>query len=125
MVCSGIALGILLAGNFDKSLEYAKQVKSPFALDYAFIAIAEAYLGDSAAAKSASSNVLRLDPDWSAEGWISAQGGFARDKESNLFAEGAQKAGLPMCVTEIRVRQQPNMLRLKSCDEQRTSNKTE
>jgi hypothetical protein len=66
--------------------------------------------------------VLRLDPDWSAEGWISAQGGFVQDKESNLFANGAQRAGLPMCVTDVKLKQQPNMLRLKVCDEQRTSN---
>jgi tetratricopeptide (TPR) repeat protein len=119
-----LRLVYFFAENFDKSLEYAKQVKTPFALDYAFIAIAEAYLGDAAAAKSASSNVLRLDPDWSAEGWIRAQGGFARDKESDLFANGAQRAGLPMCVTDIKLNQQPNMPRLKICDEQRTSNTT-
>ena len=114
----------LFAGNFDKAVEYANLVKTPFAIDYAFIAISEAYRGDIATAKSASLNVLRLDPDWTAEGWISAQGGFARDKESDLFAVGAQRAGLPMCVTDTKLKQQPDIVRLKICDEQRTGNIT-
>jgi len=114
----------LFAGNFDKAVEYANLVKTPFAIDYTFIAISEAYRGDIAAAKSASLNVLRLDPDWTAEGWISAQGGFARDKESDLFAVGAQRAGLPMCVTDTKLKQQPDIVRLKICDEQRTGNIT-
>ena len=59
-----------------------------------------AYLGKDAEAKSATANALRLDPGWSAEAWISSQGGFAREQESNLFAPGAQKAGLPMCLTQ-------------------------
>jgi hypothetical protein len=88
-------------------------------LHYAFMAIAEAYLGNDAEAKATSSSVLRLEPRWSTEESISSQGGFARDKESNLFAKGAKRAGLPMCASDIRLNEQPNMLRLNICDPQR------
>jgi tetratricopeptide (TPR) repeat protein len=115
----GLRYIYLFAGHFDKSLEFVKQLKNPFALDYAIMAIDQANLGNDADAKSAVANVLRLDPAWSAEGWISSQGGFARERETDLFANGARKAGLPMCVPEEKLKEQPNLLRLKACDEQR------
>ena len=88
-------------------------------MDYAIMAIDSAYLGDNAGAKSAASNALRLAPDWSAEEWISSQGGFPRDEDTNLFANGAEKAGLPVCVSAARLKDLPNLLRLKACDQRR------
>ena len=114
-----LRLVYFFAGNFEKSFEFAKQVKEPFAFDYAFLAMDAAYLGKDTEAKSATANALRLDPGWNAEGWISSQGGFAREQEANLFARGAQKAGLPMCLTQAELKKQTNTLRLKICDQQR------
>ena len=105
--------------KFEKSVASAKQIKEPLALDYAFIAMSAAYLGNTAEAKSAAAESMRLDPNWSVEAWISAQGGFAREKEVNLFLEGARKAGLPTCVSADELKQRQDLLRLKACDAQR------
>jgi TolB-like protein/class 3 adenylate cyclase len=105
--------------KFDTSLELTKRIKQPMALDYAFIAMDATYLGDAAEAKAAAAEVERLDPNWTAEAWISGQGGFARERETNLFVEGARKAGLRLCVSNDVLKQQSNFLRLKICDEQR------
>ena len=107
------------ARQFEKSLDATKRIREPFALDYAFLAMSNAYLGHDADAKSAAAEVLRLDLGWSAEQWISSQGGFARDEESNLFADGAKKAGLPMCASEATLKAQSNLLRLKACNQER------
>src|SRR6185369_9237905 len=78
--------------KFEKSFELTKQAKNPSALDYAFLAMDAAYLGKESEAKSASVQVLRLDPSWNAEQFISSQGGYARGEEANLLALGAEKA---------------------------------
>ena len=83
-----------------------------------------AYLGRDAEAKSASANALRLDPVWTAEEWISSQDGLAREQEANLFARGAQKAGLPMCLTQAELKKQSYVLNLKICDQQRAAGRS-
>jgi TolB-like protein/class 3 adenylate cyclase len=108
------------AKRFSTSLGYAKQVKDPAILDHAMIAMTEAYLGDTAA-KSDAAEVIRGDPNWSAEQYNNDIGGMAEDA-ANVFAEGARKAGLPMCVSESKIKAHPEMLHLKLCDDQRASN---
>ena len=109
------------AKNFRKSEEFAKQVKEPFANDYAFLAMSSAYLGKSADAKRSTENVLRMDASWNAEGWISSQGGFAREQEANLVAHGAEVASLPMCFTTEELKTQVNVLQLEICNRQRAA----
>ena len=67
----------------------------------------------------AAEQVAKLDPQWNAEQWLSDQGGFARDEDAKLFAEGAGKAGLRMCLSAEELKARPNMLRLKRCDAER------
>jgi hypothetical protein len=93
-------------------------VKEPLALDYAFLAMASAYLGRTSQAENAAANVKKLDPNWIAERYLSDSGGFA-EKQAELFVNGARKAELPDCVSADKLKDLPNLIRVKSCDEQR------
>ena len=104
--------------QYDKSLKYGLLVKEPVALDYAFLAIAYAYLGRTGDAEAAAANVKKLDPTWIAEGYLNNGGGYA-EKEAELFVDGARKVGLPACVPGDKLKDMPNLSRVKSCDQQR------
>ena len=99
-------------------MKYRLLVKEPLALDYAFLAMAYAYLDRVGEAETAAANVKKLDPTWIAERYLSDAGGFA-EKEAELFVDGARKAGLPDCVPADKLKDMPNLIRVKSCDEQR------
>ena len=100
--------------QYDKSVKYRLFVKKPLALDYAFLAMANAYLGHTGDAETAAANVTKLDPTWIAERYLSQAGGYA-EREAELFVNGARKAGIPDCVPAAM----PNLIHVKSCDQQR------
>jgi tetratricopeptide (TPR) repeat protein len=114
----GLGLVFFFGEQYDKAVKYRLLVKEPLALDYAFLAMAYAYLGRTADAETAAANVKKLDPTWIAEQFLSTSGGYA-EKEAELFVEGARKAGLPDCVPAEKVKDLPNLVHVKSCDEQR------
>jgi TolB-like protein/Tfp pilus assembly protein PilF len=105
--------------QFDKSVKYSKQVTTPFATDYAYLAAASAMAGDMAGAKVAAGQVVRLDPNWSVEKYLSDAGGFP-DDAALLFVEGARKAGVTACVPADKLSSIPNLIHIKACDEERT-----
>ena len=55
---------------------------------------------------------------WIAERYLIEAGGYA-EKEAELFVNGARKAGLPDCVPADKLKDMPNLIRVKSCDQQR------
>ena len=55
---------------------------------------------------------------WTAERYLSDGGGYP-EKEAELFVIGARKAGLPDCVPADKLKDMPNLIRVKSCDQQR------
>ena len=99
-------------------MKYRLLVKEPLALDYAFLAMANAYLGRAADTDAAAANVRKLDPTWTAERYLSEAGGYA-EKEAELFVDGARMAGLSDCVPADKLKDTPNLIRVKSCDQQR------
>jgi tetratricopeptide (TPR) repeat protein len=105
--------------QFDKSVKYAKQVTTPFATDYAYLAAASAIAGDMAGAKVAAAQVVRLDPNWSVEKYLSDGGGYP-DDAAMLFVEAARKAGVTACVPAERLSSIPNLIHIKACDAART-----
>jgi TolB-like protein len=113
------ALGVLhfFAEQYDKSIKYLLLVKEPVAVDYAFLAMAYAYLGRTGEAEAAAANVNKLDPTWIAERYLFG----AAEKQAELFVDGARKAGLPDCVPAGKLKDMdaPNLSRVKSCDEER------
>jgi TolB-like protein/Tfp pilus assembly protein PilF len=114
----GLSLVFFFGGQYDKSAKYRLLVKEPAALDYAFLAMSYAYLSRTGDAEAAAANVKKLDPTWIAERYLSEAGGYA-DKEAELFVNGARMARLPACVPADKLKQMPNLIRVKSCDEER------
>jgi TolB-like protein/class 3 adenylate cyclase/Tfp pilus assembly protein PilF len=114
----GLSYVFFFGEQYDKSVKYRLLVKEPAALDYAFLAMAYAYLGRTGEAETAAANVMKLDPNWNAERFLSDGGGYT-EKEAELFVNGARKAGLPDCVAADKLKDMPNLNRVKSCDEQR------
>lgn len=114
----GLSLVFFFGGHHDRSVKYRLLVKEPLALDYAFLAMAYAYMGRASEAEKAAANVARLDRTWVAERYLGEAGGFA-EKEAEMFVEGARKAGLLDCVASDTIKDMPNLVRVKSCDEKR------
>jgi hypothetical protein len=83
--------------------------------------MSHAQLGQEEEAAHAAAELLQRDPDHSAEQFISAVGGFARDVELNLFLDGHRKAKLPLCASEAQLAKYPDMKRLNRCEQQRAS----
>jgi hypothetical protein len=46
--------------------------------------------------------------------------GRSSQRKLELFVNGARKARLPDCVPADNLKDMPNLIRVKSCDEQRT-----
>jgi tetratricopeptide (TPR) repeat protein len=115
----GLRLVYFFGRQFDKSVKYAKLVTDPFATDYAYLAAASAMKNDLAAAKIAAAEVVRLDPNWSVEKYMSDGGGYP-DDAAMLFIEGARKAGVAACVPADKLSSMPNLIHIKACDEERT-----
>ena len=114
----GLRNVFFFAEQYDRSVKYGLLVKQPLALDYAFLAMAYAYLGRTGNAEAAAANVKKLDPTWIAERYLIDGGGYA-EKEAELFIDGARKAGLPACVLADKLKDMPNLSRVKSCDQHR------
>src|SRR5262245_32617966 len=114
----GLSYVYFFGEHYDKSVKYRLLVKEPLALDYAFLAMANAYLGRTGDAETAAATVKNLDPTWTAERYLSEAGGYA-EKEAELFVSGARKAGLSDCISADKLKAMPNLIRVKSCDQQR------
>ena len=114
----GFSVVFFFGEEYDKSVKYRLLVKEPHALDYAYLAMANGYLGRRGAAEAAAANVIKLDPTWIAERYLSEAGGYA-EKEAELFVNGARQAGVPDCVPADKLTEMPNLIRVKSCDQQR------
>jgi TolB-like protein/Tfp pilus assembly protein PilF len=104
--------------QFDTSVKYAKLVTEPFATDYAFLAAGSAMIGDVADAKAAAAEVVRLDPSWTVEKYLSDWGGYP-DNAAMLFVEGARKADVRACASASEVASRPNFIHIKACDDER------
>lgn len=104
--------------HFDKSLKYVKLVIGPSINEKSFLAMLYGYLNQPDEAKKAAGEVLEQDPGWTAEKFLT-KWWIKGEHETELVAEGARKAGLRACATAAELKDNPNMIRLKSCDEER------
>jgi tetratricopeptide (TPR) repeat protein len=109
-------------GKFEEALAAASQVDSKFAYDYVILAMIQASLGRKEEAEQSASEAKRLDPNWSVEQWNSDVGGLDEGQLNRLIV-GANKAGLPICISDVNAKKNPRLIRLKTCDEERAKNK--
>lgn len=105
--------------QFDKALKYVRRMKGAGPIEKVYVAMIYGYLNQPEEAKKAAAEVLKDDPGWTAEKFLTFSGGFAMERETELFAEGARKAGLRACATATELKDNPNMIHVKSCDKER------
>ena len=61
---------------------------------------------------------MKLDPAWVAERYLGEAGGYP-EKEAEWFVNEAWKPGLLACLPADKLKDMPNLIRVKSCDQQR------
>jgi TolB-like protein len=115
----GLSYVYFFGRQFNASVKYRLLVKQPLALDHVFLASAYAYLGRQADAENAAVIARKLDPAWTAEGYLS-EAGSVEENAAELFVNGARKAGLAACVSDGRPKDTPALTRVKSCDASRS-----
>ena len=95
----GLSYVFFFGEQYEKSVKHRLLVKEPLALDYAFLAMANAYLGRTAEADTAAANVKKLDPSWNAEKYLGDAGGYAERRVRAVCEWCAQgrAAGLRTC----------------------------
>jgi hypothetical protein len=76
------------------------------------------YLNRPDEAKKVAGEVLEQDPGWTAEKFLT-KWSVVGEHETEQVAEGARKAGLRACATAAELKDNPNMIHVKSCDEER------
>jgi tetratricopeptide (TPR) repeat protein len=104
--------------QFDNSLKYVKLVTGPSINEKSFLAMLYGYMNQPDEAKKVADEVLKQDPEWTAEKFLT-KWWINGEHETQLIAEGARKAGLRVCATAAELNDNPNMIRVKSCDEER------
>lgn len=114
----GLYWGYFFQEKFDKSLKYVLLVNGPSINEKSFLAMIHGYLKQPDEAKKAAAAVLEEDPAWTAERFLT-KWSIGGQREAELVAEGARKAGLRACATAEELRESPNMIHVKSCDEER------
>ena len=116
----GLAIVYFFGEQHDQAVKYGTLIREPMAPDYAYLAMANAYLGRTEDAKAATESVIKLDPAWNAERYLGERGGYP-EKQAELFVEGARRARLPACVAANALQEMPDLVRVKSCDAQRAN----
>jgi TolB-like protein len=114
----GLSYVYFFGGHYGKSIEYRLLVKQPSAIDYAYLAIAYAQLGQIEKTAEAADEVRRRSPSWIAEVYLSESGGY-QDREADRFIEGARRAGLNACAPARAIVNNPSFIPVKSCTEWR------
>ncbi len=90
-------------------------MKQPSAIDYAYLAIAYAQLGQIEKTAEAADEVRRSSPSWIAEVYLSESGGY-QDREAERFIEGARRAGFNACAPARAIVNDPRFIPVKSCN---------
>jgi hypothetical protein len=87
---------------------------------YLYLALSLAELGQRDQAAPYATDLMRLDPDFSAERHINNDV-FVDEAIIKHFLGSNEKVGLPLCATEAQLAKYPDMKRLERCEQQRAS----
>jgi tetratricopeptide (TPR) repeat protein len=98
-----ISLGypLYFAGRYREAVEALRKVPEPWMEPLLLLTLALAQAGEMDAAQASSADVLKLDPEFSTEAWIANDFYQPGGSSAALFAEGARKAGLPICAATV------------------------
>ncbi|WP_214476084.1 adenylate/guanylate cyclase domain-containing protein [Mesorhizobium sp. dw_380] len=114
----GLYWGYFFQEQFDKSLKYVRLYQNPSVNEKSFLAMLYGYLNQPDEAKKVAEEVLKEDPGWTAENFLT-KWSVGGEHETELVAEGARKAGLRACATAAELQDNPKMIHVKSCDDER------
>ena len=108
--------------RFDETIAATKKRLYPNPVyDPMLRAMSYAQLGREQETAGEVKTLLQVNPDYSAEKFLSETGTFARTTELNLFLDSHRRAGLPFCATVEQLAKYPDMKRLEQCEAQRAS----
>ena len=107
------------AGDYAKSYEFAKEAAKAAPVNSDFLAMNAAYLGKSEEAAQARKALLDNDPVWSVERLLTNFGNLIGAKELERLKTGAEKAGLPKCMSKAERAEMPNAIHFAECDAER------
>ncbi len=97
----GLGLASYFAGEHGQAVEAFGKVPRPAMglEEHVYEALAYAQLGRRAEAARAMAEVLRENPDFTAEAWVDGDFFQPGGSSAALFLDGARKASLPICAT--------------------------
>jgi TolB-like protein/class 3 adenylate cyclase len=101
-------------------IQALKQVANPTLETHLYLALSLAEVGRHAEASASGAELLRENPDFSAERQI-ANDVFVDQAAITHFIGSIEKAGLPLCATEAQLVKYPDMKHLEQCDARRAS----
>jgi hypothetical protein len=110
---------LFYAGDFERSLKYAREAAKVAPVNGDFLAMASASLDRTDEAAQATKALLEMDPQWSAERLLTNFGSLSGDVELARLTTGARKAGLRLCLSKEELTSLPTAIHIKDCDEQR------
>jgi adenylate cyclase len=105
--------------QYDEAIAALRQMTSRTMLEVPlYLALSYAQLGRDAEAAAAVTELLRIEPDFSAERHV--ENDVFRDQGViEHFLDSARKAGVPLCASEEQLAKYPDMKRLEQCEQQR------
>jgi adenylate cyclase len=106
--------------EYEEVVHAAKQMANPTLESHLYLALSLAELGQDSEALASGADLLRLDPDFSAERHINNDV-FVDRAAITHFLDSVEKAGLPICATEAQLAKYPDMKRLEQCEARRAS----
>jgi len=109
------------ARDFEKAMVATKRRQNVTLWDSVYLPLCYAQLGCGEEAAAAGEKLLKRDPDYSAEKFLSDYGTYAREVELNLFLDSHCKACLPLCATKEQLAKYPALKRLEQCEQQRAT----
>ena len=113
---SGLLPVYFYTGQYDRAAATTQSRLYPDMWHHVYRPLVYTQLDRTEDAAIAASDLLRINPEYSAERFLSDTGKFSRDVELNLFLASHRKAGLPVCATEAQLATYPDMKRLEQCE---------
>ena len=106
--------------RFQEAVAATKQKLHPNQLwDVQFRALSYAQLGDQKQASQDVAELMKSNPEYSAEKFLSDTGTYLRETELDLYLDSVRKSGLPLCATAPQLAKYPDLKRLPACDAER------